>query len=104
MYVVNEPPVVMWSTSRISCSTNHRFPSGPGAMPSGSSLLTVYSVVVPDVVILPTLPVDESVYHRFLSDPVVIANGLLPLGSAYSVSCAAGCGIFVSVSLPVVEL
>ena len=45
-----------------------------------------YSVIDPDVVILPILLVPNSANHRFPSGPVVIMYGLLPAGSAYSVT------------------
>ena len=53
-----------------------------GALSVGS----VYSVIVPEVVILPILfAVDRSVNQRLPSGPAAMPSGLLSAGSAYSV-------------------
>ena len=50
------------------------------------SLGSAYSVIVPDVVILPILLVASSANHRFPSEPTVILVGWLWAGSEYSVT------------------
>ena len=73
-------------------SANHRFPSGPGAIPCGREcpMGRSYSLTVPDVVIRPIrsgagLSV-SSVNHSFPSGPAVIATGLLSEGTENSVT------------------
>src|SRR5437762_2990517 len=66
-------------------SVNHRFPSGPAAMPEGKleGVGTGYSVTTPPVVIRPMLLPANSVNHRLPSGPAVMSTGPPPAG--YSV-------------------
>ena len=77
------PPVVMLPILLLkepaggSVSVNHRLPSGPAVIPSGSCWLPTrpYSVIVPLVVILPIKLLPDSVNHRLPSGPAVIPHG-----------------------------
>ena len=59
---------------------NHRFPSGPAAIPDGTLLAVGIgnSVTVPDGVIRPILLPVDSVNHRFPSGPAAIPEALAP--------------------------
>src|SRR5438132_14024720 len=93
VYSVKTPEVVTLATLFRNSSVNHRFPSGPAAMPPGLLLPvgTVYSVKTPEVVTLATLLASGSVNQRFSSGPAVVS--LTPInategGTGYSVKVA----------------
>src|SRR3981081_2547156 len=65
---------------------NHRLPSGPAVIPTGSLVAaSAYSVITPAVGIFPTFAVPLSTNQRLLSGPAAMCSGRLFAGSAYSV-------------------
>src|SRR5262245_6651098 len=73
-------------------SVNHRFPSGPAAMPNtqASGVRTRYSVRTPPVVIAPIRLPLSSVNHRRPSGPETMSLGLRWGGSGNSVMLPSG--------------
>jgi hypothetical protein len=82
------PVVVIRPIVALRISVNHRAPSGPAAIPPGSTLGLAIgnSVTAPPVVIRPILLAPISVNHKAPSGPVAIDSGLLmEVGIGYSV-------------------
>src|SRR5205085_2904826 len=77
------PVVETLPIALLACAVNQRLPSGPAAIPTGSSRAagTVNSLNVPLVVIRPILLVPDSVNQSLPSGPAVIPTGAVPPGN-----------------------
>src|SRR5437879_12732243 len=76
-------------------SANHRFPSGPATMPSGSAKAVAMGnsvTVLPEGVIRAILPTPYSVNHTFPSGPAAMPSVLEEVGGGRSSTSGAGRG------------